>query len=1229
MPDRRAIRPIPHKKAVQWRAYDGLLAGLAELIQELRDYEDTMGNRQGPNAPVAAAEAYAFCKRKKQRTGPESAAVVGGDDEMSDNEVVVVEDDESAGSKKTADDPPMPVGKCTAKAADDNGCGDDLHWTWPDQPEVGLSQARLSASGTMPEHFSKWKLNKAEQKSVEEEEKRIYAERKTAGDSDEDAQKAASEAAAKSKALKESKMVKSQVKKSQPQSAAAAIDAPETAPQNNTQYYEALIDAVNVILQCPTFVDLQTTAAPLPINTKPGEDQSGVQAVFDPRECKAALTKEGCYRAAINLMWIDPFGSTTPTVPLSVERVRELGQFACPAGDAKHLTENFTVAVDSLDQDMLDSKGKWKAVSPEEMQHALLFTLADVIKNQAPDEKLAAWRRVFLSAPAVFKVVGGGDSLYWHSFHRRQQVVQTYDSLKRSARQLAFEVTAFKNKKESEAGERLGVKEVQDIFRSKALMAKSSVKGDMADGFVKDCLFVYEKLLVDTTCNEVLDKLESKYGSESPLNSLQKLRVLIEKAQWILKVICDMVEGGALERETITKTYLAGTPTAASLVELLKLKRTVAQHFLQVEMPRSQFDTQDLAKIHSKIMTICSYRKYVTAANLEGPSEVQWMSSLKRSSMLVLRLIEDILYTTTLNGPLIALLKKGKGANPLGLLEIETFCLRWKACVAAKDNELAAEKALYKAAEEEQDEQDECTKIAQGSVAPQPSKYPKGSAVAIYVSLRAEPPTQSAVARAVGDSGLNGDLRGVQGKSGVMIHFDANLFAEAAKRPDRRFPPLSPALMKKLIHGSIKGRGGLANKKVAEDHFDRPIDGDFIFLNDAGRNVLESLLAPFKSKDGKGALAHYLEHTEITLCLSPGKKKLNRGMINQIQRWHVISTEPMKEMYGDKMMGADSAEDPKENEEQQRDGDSYEPAFFNHLPVTLYSDALAAYEITGVLDCTPGAGDLAKAALLRRIPYMALTMTETHASLLQSELVKFVKQQMQTEGSTFYAPEWATAGKKDAEAEKGKKTPKRPTPAPGDPAPEPEPKKPKTTNKKTGKAEKKQKKEKPTGNAPPASQLIDDSESDSASAGKGAGKDKGAGKGAGKDKGAGKGAGKDKGAGKTAPYAAPTAEAARKNLAGFLRAHPNFVFSARPEPEGEAKQLYERLAEGSTGLYKQMMRHARTEETRTVVNTVILPRLANESHWIVDRNNRVEVDSYNSGVSRASGYTSRTYRRRQ
>ena len=82
------------------------------------------------------------------------------------------------------------------------------------------------------------------------------------------------------------------------------------------------------------------------------------------------------------------------------------------------------------------------------------------------------------------------------------------------------------------------------------------------------------------------------------------------------------------------------------------LKKFVVFGMTQVEMPRSQFDTQDLAKIHSKITTICGYRKYVTAANLEGPSEVQWMSSLKRSSMLVLRLIEVGGAMQSGNGPL-------------------------------------------------------------------------------------------------------------------------------------------------------------------------------------------------------------------------------------------------------------------------------------------------------------------------------------------------------------------------------------------------------------------------------------------------------------------------------------------------------------------------------------------------------------------------------------------------
>ena len=141
--------------------------------------------------------------------------------------------------------------------------------------------------------------------------------------------------------------------------------------------------------------------------------------------------------------------------------------------------------------------------------------------------------------------------------------------------------------------------------------------------------------------------------------------------------------------------------------------------------------------------------------------------------------------------------------------------------------------------------------------------------VQIYVSIVPEPPTLSGVARVVEESQLSGKFQGVQGKNCILIHFDAQLFGEAAKRPDRRSPALTAALLKKLVHGAIKGRGGSANQKVGPDHYDKPVDGDFLFLNDGGRNVMEVLMSPFKTKEAKGAaLAHYLEVSEITLCLS-------------------------------------------------------------------------------------------------------------------------------------------------------------------------------------------------------------------------------------------------------------------------------------------------------------------------------------------------------------------------
>ena len=51
--------------------------------------------------------------------------------------------------------------------------------------------------------------------------------------------------------------------------------------------------------------------------------------------------------------------------------------------------------------------------------------------------------------------------------------------------------------------------------------------------------------------------------------------------QWVMEVITDMVINGQIDREIISKSYLQGSGTNASLVELLKLKLQTVKHFLQ------------------------------------------------------------------------------------------------------------------------------------------------------------------------------------------------------------------------------------------------------------------------------------------------------------------------------------------------------------------------------------------------------------------------------------------------------------------------------------------------------------------------------------------------------------------------------------------------------------------------------------------------------------------------
>ncbi|CAJ1437032.1 unnamed protein product [Effrenium voratum] len=700
---------------------------------------------------------------------------------------------------------------------------------------------------------SKWRLNRAEESSVQKEADAVKAERLNQGCSEQEAKEAHRQhVATRTQELKKAKADASKAKQAARSAGGKGAAAPPSlaAPsadvlQNNTDYYTKLMDSMSVIQGHPVFQRINE-AMPLLI-TDDETKECGVQAVFEAEAAKIALARTGVYRAACNLFWLDLTSNSTPRVPLSYARVREWAQTVFGKGP-RHFKDLILVAAPAADSDLLALRGSWKQVTPEELTHSTVFALADRITAGAGEEELRSWRSCLLSTPMMFSVLGNEDAIYWEAYDQRQRIVQSHDTIKRSARQWAHEIMAFKERKEQELGEALTSKRLQMLFKdgSKHTEARSTKIETGADNFVG-------------------------------------------------------------------KSYLQGSPTAASAVDFIKFRRQAVDFFLEVELARQGFRLEDLQLVKQHLANVEIYRQTVTAKpDADGVVASQWQAGLKVSSIKALKLMEDLLFGNSLNSAMIAVLKKNPTKpEPLELCEVETFSLRMRECTKEKDAETASEKALAGMSEEAEHarEDDECTKIAKGAIPATPSRYTKGSVehftataaelLNIYCLLQPEPSTESALIKMISESPLSpSKVKGVPGKSAVLIYLDTQLIGESNKKPALRLPPIQPGLLQKLITCALKARGSSPVGKSTQ--VDTPIEGDMIVVNDGGRARDDQVLAPFKSARTRGSVSPHLEHWELSLIISQDsvkqKKRKSRGALNQVMKFHFITKDSLDKM---------------------------------------------------------------------------------------------------------------------------------------------------------------------------------------------------------------------------------------------------------------------------------------------------------------------------------------------
>lgn len=89
----------------------------------------------------------------------------------------------------------------------------------------------------------------------------------------------------------------------------------------------------------------------------------------------------------------------------------------------------------------LNHRGSWHAVSPEELAHAMVFAVADVVRSDAANtDKLNAWKRCLLSTTFTFKMLRTAEQRMWYALQQRENASAVHLVVHRPSFQRSHEV---------------------------------------------------------------------------------------------------------------------------------------------------------------------------------------------------------------------------------------------------------------------------------------------------------------------------------------------------------------------------------------------------------------------------------------------------------------------------------------------------------------------------------------------------------------------------------------------------------------------------------------------------------------------------------------------------------------------------------------------------------------------------------------------------------------------
>ena len=181
------------------------------------------------------------------------------------------------------------------------------------------------------------------------------------------------------------------------------------------------------------------------------------------------------------------------------------------------------------DQDILAHVGSLQRASAEEPVHACLLAVHRDITSGASNDIMNRWKTMLLSVPLVFAIITPGEQRYWKSQQLREDVVESFTTLKRSDLQKIYDVVRFKQVLESDSGESLSAEKLSQRYHKNV---KFSAGSDvLSKSFIDSAITIKKRLLSKPSVSNILLRLESSYLKGNPLGSIWKLQALLDCAK--------------------------------------------------------------------------------------------------------------------------------------------------------------------------------------------------------------------------------------------------------------------------------------------------------------------------------------------------------------------------------------------------------------------------------------------------------------------------------------------------------------------------------------------------------------------------------------------------------------------------------------------------------------------------------------------------------------------------